>query len=682
VTCQLDTGGCNERSNCGNGVVDVGEHCDGFNFGPLDGSCVGYDGVFFTGGLLTCSSSCRISTSSCSGILGGSCGDGIINLGEECDRDVVSGGFIFGTIDECSDYLSFVDGPLRCSSSCHLDTSRCNAVADCGNGIVDVGESCDGVNFDGASGECFDYSAFFSGGLLTCTSGCQLDTSSCLVAPTCGNSFIDDNEQCDGTNFGGVSTSCASFSSSFESGSLVCDGNCIISTVGCVERPPCGNNFIDAGESCDGALFASNSSLCSDFDPSFTGGLLTCTGTCQIDSSGCEGGGISFCGDGVISGDEQCDGPDLNGLNPSCVAYSSSFKDGALFCTDACFISTDDCIENPTCGNGFLDIGETCDTDLFVGGSTLCSEYDNTFTSGTLTCSIGCQIDTQSCIGSLPGFCGDGVINDAEQCDMSTFGLIDECIDFTQYVGGVLRCDSVCELDTFGCIPVAACGNGFLDSGELCDGFVFGFVDECTDFTDFIGGDLDCTSTCLLDTTGCIDVPTCGNGVIDANEDCDGTVFGAIDSCLDYPEFTSGVLLCSPSTCQLDTNACNERSACGNGVVDVGEQCDGSYFGTLDGTCTGFDSVAFTSGSLLCDSSCRISTESCGGVIGSCGDGFLNIGEECDGTLFGAIDECSDYSDFVVVMVLLTLGRVVMALTLMAFPVIVLSTVPSLLVVC
>jgi len=348
---------------------------------------------------------------------------------------------------------------------------------------------------------------------LTCTSSCQLDTSSCLVAPTCGNSFIDDNEQCDGTNFGGISTSCASFSSSFESGSLVCDGSCQIDTSSCVERPNCGNSFLDSGEECDGLIFGSIDQ-CIDIG-SYNGGNLGCTSDCRLDISGCIIDTTS-CGDGFVNGEEQCDGSDLNGLSSDCVDFSSSFVGGLLSCTSGCLLSTVGCVESPTCGNGFIDSGETCDGGLFVGGSNSCSDYDVSFTSGLLACD-GCQIDTS------------------------------------------------------GCVEVPACGNGFLDVGEGCDGLIFGLVDECTDFTDFIGGDLDCTSTCLLDTSGCIDVPTCGNGVVDVIEDCDGLLFGVIDQCTDYFEFISGTLVCNSVTCQLDTTNCRERSDCGNGVVDVGE---------------------------------------------------------------------------------------------------------------
>jgi len=405
---------------------------------------------------------------------------------------------------------------------------------------------------------------------------------------------------------------------------------------------------IDVGEECDGVVFGVVDE-CVDF-VEFAGGVLSCTGDCRLDTSGCVvEEPVSFCGDGVADVDEQCDGFDLHGLSSLCSDFSSSFVSGVLSCTGGCVLSTSGCVERVACGNGFLDVGESCDGVVFAGGSSLCSDFDSGFSSGVLSCTGLCEVDTSGCGGAPVGFCGDGVINGGELCDSFTFGLVDECVDFTQYEGGVLRCDASCEFDTSDCILVSGCGDGFLDAGELCDGVTFGFVDECVDFTDFIGGDLDCTSTCLLDTSGCIDVPSCGNGVIDANEDCDGLVFGVIDSCVDYPEFVSGSLVCTLSTCQLDTSLCRERANCGNGVVDVGEQCDGVNFGGISTSCAAFSS-SFVSGSLVCDGNCILSTAGVLSTSGcvervACGNGFLDVGESCDGVVFaGGSSLCSDFS--------------------------------------
>jgi len=82
--------------------------------------------------------------------------------------------------------------------------------------------------------------------------------------------------------------------------------------------------------------------------------------------------------------------------------------------------------------------------------------------------------------------------------------------------------------------------------------------------------------------------------------------------------------VCNPSTCQLDTSGCRERANCGNGLVDVGESCDGVDFGLLDGSCASYSS-SFESGVLGCDGNCLISTENC--VVGvDCGNGVLDVG--------------------------------------------------------
>jgi len=52
-------------------------------------------------------------------------------------------------------------------------------------------------------------------------------------------------------------------------------------------------------------------------------------------------------------------------------------------------------------------------------------------------------------------------------------------------------CDSRCRISTEDCQGVS-------------DGVVFGFIDECTDFVDFLGGSLGCTGACQLDTSGCV----------------------------------------------------------------------------------------------------------------------------------------------------------------------------------
>src|SRR5262249_55355820 len=68
----------------------------------------------------------------------------------------------------------------------------------------------------------------------------------------------------------------------------------------------CGNDIAEAGEQCDGSDL--NGETCTDFG--FTGGALSCDGSCSFDTSGCTS---ASCGDGTANGQEACDGSDLRG---------------------------------------------------------------------------------------------------------------------------------------------------------------------------------------------------------------------------------------------------------------------------------------------------------------------------------------------------------------------------------
>ncbi|MFV8754792.1 hypothetical protein ACNOYE_29955 [Nannocystaceae bacterium ST9] len=59
--------------------------------------------------------------------------------------------------------------------------------SDCGNGVVDPGEGCDGANFNGQS--CMGLG--FSGGSLMCTADCQINSSGCTNGGGGGNQPAD-----------------------------------------------------------------------------------------------------------------------------------------------------------------------------------------------------------------------------------------------------------------------------------------------------------------------------------------------------------------------------------------------------------------------------------------------------------------------------------------------------------
>lgn len=140
-----------------------------------------------------------------------------------------------------------------------------------------------------------------------------------------------------------------------------------------------------------------------------------------------------------------------------------------------------------TCGDGFVDPGETCDDGTNDG------RYG------------GCAAD---CLSQGP-YCGDGKLDGPEQCDDGVNdGAYGSCVhDCTASMG--------------------RCGDGFRNGPEVCD-------DGIND-----GGYNSCSSDCLAKG------PTCGDGTLNGPEVCDdGVNDGSCGSCAsDCADFGTGWFL-------------------------------------------------------------------------------------------------------------------------------------------
>jgi cysteine-rich repeat protein len=74
-----------------------------------------------------------------------------------------------------------------------------------------------------------------------------------------------------------------------------------------------------------------------------------------------------------------------------------------------------------TCGNGAIDIGETCD-GANLAGQTCATVLGHPGATGTLTCSPSCTLDSSACAA-----CGDGTLQGAEECDDGNATANDGC---------------------------------------------------------------------------------------------------------------------------------------------------------------------------------------------------------------------------------------------------------------
>lgn len=186
-----------------------------------------------------------------------------------------------------------------------------------------------------------------------------------------------------------------------------------------------------------------------------------------------------------------------------------------------------------------------------------------------------CSADKKTCI-SLKAPCGNGVIDEGEICDDGNVESGDAC--------------------SWNCLAPANCGNEVEDPGEVCDPTV--------------------NPKCSFD---CSALQDCGNGILDPGEECE--VESAIndDRCVGCQlrwcgnERTDPDEVCDPTdpgsdfieTCNAQ---CTSTGLCGNGIVDIDEECDDANKASGDG----------------CSSNC-LSDETCGnGIIDSA------VGETCD----------------------------------------------------
>lgn len=304
VVCPRDTM-CNERFGCVTSVQ--AEVCEG----QTDGTPCSYTGVEHG----VCGSG--ICTPA-------GCGNGVIDAdnGEDCDGTAIGE-------TTCEDLGAYA-GTLTCTSSCRFDTSTCGGY--CGDGITQDSEQCDGTVPTGT--DCTNArTPGFYGGTLGCLPNCKFDYSEC--AGTCGDGAKTANEACDGSDFGG--DGCQAHG--YYTGVLGCSADCqTVTDTACSGQ--CGDGTLDGTELCDASNLGDFT--CESIGFYSTGNKLpVCNSTCNGVTKGtCDG----YCGDGVVNGNELCDGLQQN--DSACAGFGAMA--GALGCDALCQRTFDACIYDAT----------------------------------------------------------------------------------------------------------------------------------------------------------------------------------------------------------------------------------------------------------------------------------------------------------------------------------------------
>src|SRR3989338_5350653 len=162
---------------------------------------------------------------------------------------------------------------------------------------------------------------------------------------------------------------------------------------------------------------------------------------------------------------------------------------------------------------------------------------------------------------------------------------------------------------------VSGCGNGICSGSETTSSCPQDCCDaDCTSTTDTT-----CHSACNT-YNGCSISSGCDSQTLGANI-CSGST-AHLTCCEGSTTNCGSGQTCSSGNCITTLN-------CGNGIIDTGEQCDGSALGGE--TCV---SRGFTSGTLSCTGLCAFDTTGCTVTATTttpavCGDGSCTGAEEC-----------------------------------------------------
>ncbi len=549
---------------CGDGVVNAVEICDpGVPAGQegacpetcddqdscttdtLLGSATNCDATCLHGEISACANGDGCCPTGCDAAhdddCNATCDNGTVEPGETCDPvsscptdcddgNVCTTDTLTGDPSLCTAACTFTaitacaNGDGCCPSGCNA-TNDDDCTAACGNNVVEPGETCDPPgscptdctdsdpctrdNLVGSAANCTatcPHAAITTctGGDSCCPSGCNAGNDTDCTA-TCGNGAVEPGETCDPPS--SCPTDCVDGDPCTDD---TMTGSAASCTAACPHTPITSCDDTQSDGCCPSSCNATTDTDCS---ASCDNGTVEAGETCDP---------ISSCPTSCYDGD-ACTDDTLAGSPGNCNSYCpytpiTACVDNDGCCPSGCNANNDnDC--TPTCDNGVVEAGETCDP--ISSCPTACNDGDS------------CTTDT--------------LVGDPSQCTA-------ECTTqaITTCANGDGCCLSICNANTDDDCS-AVCGNDEVEPGETCDP-VSSCPTSCNDgdvcTVDTLSGDPSlCTSscsypplaTCVDDDTCCPSncnantdndcSPVCGNGEVESGEQCDdgGTTPG--DGC-------------------------------------------------------------------------------------------------------------------------------------------------------
>jgi hypothetical protein len=349
--------------------------------------------------------------------------------------------------------------------------------------------------------------------------------------------------------------------------------------------PRCGNGRVDPGETCDTAIAPGDPGACPPAD--CDDGIPCTTDTKVTDTGGC----TIVCKHTPIQPNQA----------------SLTMSDGC--CPSGTTRATDiDC--SPTCGDGTVQAGETCDTAIPVGQPGACPTPSECTVPDpcalTLLLSVGtCQAlcvhyqimqqrtETDGCCPpggtnavdpDCPAACGDGIRQANEQCD----------VGITPPLPG--SCPTKCD----GTSP-----DGGVDGGSACTlNFITGTACQAICVNAPIKSPVSGDGCCLSGTTHAMDTDcpaTCGDGEVEPGETCDKAATGG-GAC--------------PTGCPPSPSACLQTALTGSAA-----DCSAACVSTPIATCSPVSDGC-------CPAGCTAASDP--DCSATCGDGVVQANETCD----------------------------------------------------